>query len=61
MKNSKKMIFMTGMNNINKWKKLYIFGAYTLPHIRYGANKFYTTSGSIYKLNKNTQYQKLLA
>jgi hypothetical protein len=45
---------MTKMNNINRWKKLYIFGAYTLPHIRYGYNKFYTTAGSIEKMNKNT-------
>lgn len=52
---------MTKMNNINRWKKLYIFGAYTLPHIRYGSNKFYTTAGSIEKMNKNTQYKRLVA
>lgn len=49
---------MTKMNSINRWKKLYIFATYTLPHIRYGSNKFYATAGSIEKIKINTQLEK---
>jgi len=52
------MLFISGKNNLKKWKKLYIFQAYTMPFFRYGSSKYYITSGNIGSMRKNVQFKK---
>ena len=53
------MLFMSNLNNINKWKKLYMFTTYTQPHIMYGSCKYYISKGNIGDMRSNVQYKKL--
>ena len=50
------MIFLAGKNELDKWKRLYIFMQYIMSLLYYGSHQLLVCKNSIEKMEQSTDY-----
>ena len=56
-----RMIFLAGKNEIDKWKRLYIFMQYTMSLLNYGSHQLFVTKNNLDKMTRSVDFNEYKA
>ena len=55
------MIFLAGKNELDKWKRLYIFMQYLMSLLYYGSHQLFITKNTLQDMRRSTDFNQYKA
>ena len=55
------MIFLAGKNELDKWKRLYIFMQYLMSLLYYGSHQLFVTKNTLQDMRRSTDFNQYKA
>ena len=52
------MIFLAGKNELDKWKRLYIFMQYLMSLLYYGSHQLFVTKNTLQDMRRSTDFSQ---